>query len=1564
MPRFTFDALYGSDSGAGTRAAPWKTVAKFNAERAAGTFGQPETVVEFRGGQTFDDAQLNLTGLTYTAQGRLTITTWGSGYALLKSSVNGRNCVAGSASANVLFKRLKFEHLQGAASDGVSSCVVMTSCTNVAFDDVETLGGAVGIASVASTLTLQRTTVRHAWVAGLLADANAMLLSDVELFGVGYDSAFTANGDTTLGMGLWSIGTGYFFGDQVRALKCRRTLRSDNVATHTLRRSWIKTERADQLDQVTTSVAATVILRDSLVRMTGTAPAPRWAFNLGSGATLRLTCCTVQSEDLYSGLFTLPAGAVYADNVSFVCKGTAQAIAWVGNGLTHQYRNCNYFAISTIIQPFLVGGVQKTIAQWLTLTPNTNCVSVDPGYVHPNRPGPDFSELVSTSPLIGAGLDLTGQYAGPLTDYFGFAREAPAPWSIGGYEYPVPTYQSFYETGSQAALDGLLDVDCFASRSSVPPFPGFPAIDHYVEATVTFTHGMKSVGLWALGGRAGSGTAPPLQPVSSAPYDYVFAGGAGRNLEDSGAWELGNTPGNDDPRRVRFELVASGNNGTSIDARIAVTTPGVLTLTSTTVGLSSAVAVTPGGSYALRLTAQYLGRTPNTTGGQDYLFTLRGAVNGVEVLVLTAVKLPQAYVEGIGIDGAVGPAIWSGLCGSRSRFNGAAPANATVAWTAFGGLITGDLSSLPSPTLSAGEARPKTYLARRDAAVNRLHGGGFDAFPRTPEPTTLAGVVPVLPSVATTPTPGTIPNLAAWLAASELAAADGQLLGTWTPVAGGVTPTAAGAGRPIFRTNRIHGHPAVEFDGVDDHFVCPGLGVNRTAMTFFAVYKVTGAPGGENPLLHSLKGGQIYQRQAHYLTCGGNSPEDFYAGDPSLGGKVWASENTGVLTAVMQNALYGAWTIHGHRGGAALVDVWRDGTSVGSATHPAPDVRDEDFKIGRGDSTSPGFRHFKGELAELLVYDRALSDAEVAAVHDYLQAKYAIAYTPTTPPPPPTVTYRDALVADTPDDAAYSFDVRDGNATLGRWRVSGVGGTLETAPVDAAGVPYPSYDGGNLLRIAFTERGTIELAQALDDVKPLRGRTLTAAFSGRKFVGRVRLDLLLRVDGVEVPLLTAYSTQCGDYSRHVATAPIGLNAAAVEFVLRATGEAGDAVGLSGAACALGDYRFDLPYRESDAERALPRGTVVLMTGAACPPGYRPLPDADGRYAFAATGDPNLIRRELVYDEAVAAPEHPYEVDAVLLVDASATQSGAAQQLTTLTWLGDLLNNRVSRLGLVRIGIVFSNRDYPGHVLLPLTPVTATTLANEFATALAALGSAATPPNFAGPGGDRMVQGLQAAKTLLEAGEGRVKMLFYNTDASFPHATLATAFADVTALPRFVEASAAVVNATLAATLAVGGGDVVYPTPSDAVPGILFDASGGAPGPDPAGAHLSAVGQGTYIARVFGDRIQAQVDVGLASRLRTPVSATVSRLGGQTKHHHAGGDYDGFEDPGDGVATTLVPLPARDTARIKPYPFGVDASVVRPEDPPALAVGVTHQHRYASTMEAVPPSFTVRFCEKL
>ena len=123
MPSFYFDNNGNDTTGNGSQAAPWKTVAKCNAVRAAGTFNAESVTIAFKGGQLFTDAELIFIAQTPSAGGRLVVTSWGSGQATIKSSSNARHCVSFTNCQNFLLKNIKLEHLVGSGNDTDHGCL-------------------------------------------------------------------------------------------------------------------------------------------------------------------------------------------------------------------------------------------------------------------------------------------------------------------------------------------------------------------------------------------------------------------------------------------------------------------------------------------------------------------------------------------------------------------------------------------------------------------------------------------------------------------------------------------------------------------------------------------------------------------------------------------------------------------------------------------------------------------------------------------------------------------------------------------------------------------------------------------------------------------------------------------------------------------------------------------------------------------------------------------------------------------------------------------------------------------------------------------------------------------------------------------------------------------------------------------------------------------------------------------------------------------------------------------------------------------------------------------------
>jgi hypothetical protein len=187
------------------------------------------------------------------------------------------------------------------------------------------------------------------------------------------------------------------------------------------------------------------------------------------------------------------------------------------------------------------------------------------------------------------------------------------------------------------------------------------------------------------------------------------------------------------------------------------------------------------------------------------------------------------------------------------------------------------------------------------------------------------------------------------------------------------------------------------------------------------------------------------------------------------------------------------------------------------------------------------------------------------------------------------------------------------------WDVWGVEGLIGVNSLGA------SLDGGHRLDVTFASKGSITLRQAMTPFDKFRGKPVTLAVSGYHVKGDVKVTLKIDT-GAVLESRPFYSRYFGKYSRmvHAFDLPTSITKFEVSIVME--GLKGSVMALSGAMLALGAYTSDLPFSETPLETTIPSGTVILWTGASCPPGYRAI--ADDTYLYAHQGDPNAFRGDL------------------------------------------------------------------------------------------------------------------------------------------------------------------------------------------------------------------------------------------------------------------------------------------------------------------------------------------------
>jgi PKD repeat protein len=308
-----------------------------------------------------------------------------------------------------------------------------------------------------------------------------------------------------------------------------------------------------------------------------------------------------------------------------------------------------------------------------------------------------------------------------------------------------------------------------------------------------------------------------------------------------------------------------------------------------------------------------------------------------------------------------------------------------------------------------------------------------------------------------------------WLEAAAITGVtDGQAVATWPDRSGNCrhATQVTAPKRPLYQTNRVNGLPALFFDATDDGMSIP---VDPAVpVTIVAVYASRASAAG-----YVLNGGSQFfmgpyvGRYRNYTRA--------YANGPAVEA--------------------GRWVVHTLRQSPGRAELWIDGVFKAATAKTADPTG---LWLAREGTYS---KILDGHVAELVVYGRALSDAELQSVHGALVAKYA-------PPPvsnqPPTASFTSSCT-----ELACSFTdaSTDTDGTVAAWSWSfGDGGTSTTRN------PTHTY--------AASGTYTVTLAVTDDDgatSSTSREVTVTAPGGGGPFVdpsSLAGLRLWLRADAL------------------------------------------------------------------------------------------------------------------------------------------------------------------------------------------------------------------------------------------------------------------------------------------------------------------------------------------------------------------------------------------------------------------------------------------------------------------
>ena len=231
--------------------------------------------------------------------------------------------------------------------------------------------------------------------------------------------------------------------------------------------------------------------------------------------------------------------------------------------------------------------------------------------------------------------------------------------------------------------------------------------------------------------------------------------------------------------------------------------------------------------------------------------------------------------------------------------------------------------------------------------------------------------------------PSKIGNLTFWLHADSLTLSDGDAVTSWADSSRtGTVLTNSDRTAPIYKANIMNGKPVVRFSNANGtgllgttlpnlmpSATCTVMAVfnsNNTGDYQFLFNYKEGSPGGDNDL------------QLGLLT---SSP-----GSTTWNGYYSINNVAGTFTTP-----YGTPAIGGYSSTGTVGTGYLNGTVENTTTFSATTAGAGRFYLGYREENN---HYFDGDLAEIVVYNRALSPMEIAQITYYFAEKYGISPIP------------------------------------------------------------------------------------------------------------------------------------------------------------------------------------------------------------------------------------------------------------------------------------------------------------------------------------------------------------------------------------------------------------------------------------------------------------------------------------------------------------------------------------------------------------------------------------------
>lgn len=238
-----------------------------------------------------------------------------------------------------------------------------------------------------------------------------------------------------------------------------------------------------------------------------------------------------------------------------------------------------------------------------------------------------------------------------------------------------------------------------------------------------------------------------------------------------------------------------------------------------------------------------------------------------------------------------------------------------------------------------------------------------------------------------TGSPTTVPpsaNLKFWLKADSLGLSDGAQITTWTDSAASPhSPTQATSNnRPTYRTNVLNGQPVVRFDGSNDELVTSSF----TGSDVFTSDTVTIVAVIKQDSTASING---------LLSWAAPNTTNIINVHPTFSNTLYfdyGNRSSGGRTNIAQPSDWDdTWHVLRLDRRGTVVKYYIDGELfyTSSMSDDLDVTVSAPLQIGRAESS-----YFKGDVAEIIIYDSYLNTTDAGALDNYIYDKYALGSPP------------------------------------------------------------------------------------------------------------------------------------------------------------------------------------------------------------------------------------------------------------------------------------------------------------------------------------------------------------------------------------------------------------------------------------------------------------------------------------------------------------------------------------------------------------------------------------------